>query len=195
MSLKMPKNENEKKRWDVIPKYFDKKSKNIVGVEVGVWRGLNASRLLKDNKNLFLYLVDRWKYPDENDSYFHGKDTMVTKNTQKDFDKAYEETISNLKKYKGRFRIIKTDSISASESFEDNSLDFVFIDGDHTYEGALKDIESWYPKVKNGGFISGHDYDGPERHFGVKDAVDDFFGKENIIKDDNHTWFYKKKSS
>jgi hypothetical protein len=45
-----------------------------------------------------------------------------------------------------------------SELFEDNSLDFVYIDANHTYEGVKEDIKYWYPKVKPGGLLLGHDY-------------------------------------
>lgn len=53
---------------------------------------------------------------------------------------------------------IINDTVAASEQIEDGSLDWLFIDADHTYEGVTSDIVAWWPKLKPGGLISGHDY-------------------------------------
>jgi len=53
---------------------------------------------------------------------------------------------------------IKSDSCDAAKDFEDNSIDMVYIDGDHRYEKVCKDIISWFPKVKTNGYIAGHDF-------------------------------------
>ncbi len=56
---------------------------------------------------------------------------------------------------------------------QDESIDTLFIDGDHTYEGVKKDIEAWMPKVKKGGTIIFHDYKRDRAHEGVEQAVDE----------------------
>lgn len=62
-------------------------------------------------------------------------------------------------------------SIEASKLFEDESLDFVFIDGAHDYESVKQDLEHWYPKIKTGGWLGGDDL-----HLsGVREATDEFF--------------------
>ncbi len=61
------------------------------------------------------------------------------------------------KHYSERVRIIRGDSADSAKFVEDGSLDFVFIDADHTYEGCLRDIHAWTPKVRSGGMVSGHD--------------------------------------
>jgi len=58
---------------------------------------------------------------------------------------------------------IKKKSIDASADFEDGSLDAVYIDGDRRYESVIQDLTLWLPKIKKGGFISGHDYCGNVR--------------------------------
>ena len=63
---------------------------------------------------------------------------------------------------------------------EDGELDFVFIDGEHTYEAAKSDIEAWCPKVCSGGLLMGHDYD-RQRFPGVCRAVDEF-GETHSVK-------------
>ena len=71
------------------------------------------------------------------------------------------------------------DSIEASKKYEDNSIDFVFIDANHDYDYVKKDIEAWFPKVKTGGVIAGHDY---HKHWkGVVKAVDEFFLEKDVL--------------
>jgi len=54
-------------------------------------------------------------------------------------------------------KIFRMSSEEASLLFEDESLDLVFLDGDHLYESFIRDFESWLPKVKKGGILCGHD--------------------------------------
>jgi Methyltransferase domain len=79
------------------------------------------------------------------------------------------------------------DSKEAAAYVPDGSLDFVFIDADHSYEGCKADIQAWLPKLKPSGFISGHDYDNTDFPcFGVKQAVDEIFGPPETGA--NFTW-------
>ncbi|MBU3591454.1 class I SAM-dependent methyltransferase [Polynucleobacter sp. 78F-HAINBA] len=71
--------------------------------------------------------------------------------------------------------MIREKSWLAADQFQDESFDLVYIDGDHTYEGVVKDLAAWYPKVKKGGIICGDDIGWP----GVKKAVDEFFIRLN----------------
>lgn len=63
---------------------------------------------------------------------------------------------------------------------ENKSIDVVYIDGDHSYEAVLKDLESWYPKLKEGGFLCGHDYNPVGKHKGVYKAVNEFIDHRNL---------------
>lgn len=186
---KTKRKDGDLKRWDVLLKKFNKNEK-IVGAEVGVWTGKMSQGLLKNNKNLFLYMIDRWVPPGENDSYYNSD--ITAKRSKEEFNEAYKETVNKVKQYRGRYKIIKKDSIETSKEFEDESLDFVFIDGDHTYEGVKKDINAWFPKVKKGGYICGHDYKKIKKYDGLRKAVDEYFGHENTEKKENSTWFFKK---
>ena len=84
--------------------------------------------------------------------------------------------------------------------FDNNSLDFVYLDARHHYEGIKEDIESWFPKVKAGGLFCGHDYLDKiigETNFGVKKAVDEFATLHNFKviktdKDEYPSWFFIK---
>ena len=77
-----------------------------------------------------------------------------------------------VQKYYKDFRM---SSLEGAHKFEDQSLDFVFIDASHEYEDVKKDIEAWLPKIKTGGILAGHDYYvGNVDYFpGVKKAVNE----------------------
>ena len=72
-------------------------------------------------------------------------------------------------------------------SFQDESLDVVFIDLTHTYEEVKQDIILWLPKVKNGGILSGHDYE--IGWAGVMKAVDEMVPGRTIME---NCWIYQK---
>jgi hypothetical protein len=85
-------------------------------------------------------------------------------------------------------------SVEASKLYENESLDFVFIDGAHDYQSVKEDIEHWFPKVKRGGYIAGDDYNWET----VKLAVIEFFGNDILIPStgpnkEMNTWMNIKK--
>lgn len=81
-------------------------------------------------------------------------------------------------------------SAHAARHFNDDSIDFVYIDGNHTQEAVQCDLTLYYPKVRRGGIIAGHDY--TDAYPGVKEAVDAKFGFENIKTYKNGVWEYHK---
>jgi len=72
------------------------------------------------------------------------------------------------------WNLIEKSSADASQDFDDESLDYIYIDADHSYSHALQDYRKWWPKLKPGGFFAGHDYAGFRRD-GVRRAVKSFF--------------------
>lgn len=77
-------------------------------------------------------------------------------------------------------------SEDASKLYENESIDFIFIDADHSYEGVLNDLNLWFPKLKKQRTIAGHDYSWS----GARQAVNEFFGK-NKIKVVGDSWIYE----
>lgn len=121
---------------------------NGKGVEVGVFKGDFSKQILQSWGGT-LYMVDVWKglgeeYIDISNHNFHTE--------------AYKETMDNIHGCEDRGIMIRASSKVASEMFEDESLDFVFIDANHAYDFVVEDIKLWYPKLKKGGMFSGHDY-------------------------------------
>lgn len=118
------------------------------GVEIGVFKG-DFSKVILENWGGTLYMVDVWKplgeeYEDSSNHREH-----VT---------AYSDTMNKINGLEDRGVMIRATSKIASEIFEDESLDFIFIDANHAYDFVKEDINLWFPKLKKGGIFSGHDY-------------------------------------
>lgn len=120
-----------------------------VGAEIGTSKGRYAKWLFAKIKGLKLYCIDPWEVYDD---YVELHD----KAGQPMFDGFFEETKQRLAGKNVEF--IRKFSMDAVNDFADNSLDFVFIDGNHTFEYAIVDIAAWSKKVRPEGIISGHDY-------------------------------------
>lgn len=119
----------------------------IVGVEIGVRDGGYSKTLMEANPNLLLYGVDPYE-PHQ------GYRDHVRKSTFEAFEKEAHDKLDGFKNY----HFIRDYSDKAVERFDDNSLDFVYIDGDHSFYNCTQDIELWSKKVRHGGIISGDDY-------------------------------------
>ena len=97
-----------------------------------------------------------------------------------------------------QLKIIKLTSEEATKIFTQRNyfpngyFDLVFIDAEHTYDALKKDINLWWPLLRPVGFLMGHDYHGEygARYPGVKKAVDEIFGEENIECLPDCVWLY-----
>lgn len=139
-----------------------KGKKNLVGAEIGVDAGYNASRMLSHLDIKKLYLVDPYL------PYVYNDWNVANPSKQ------LQVALNALKSFKDQIVWINTSSLEATKYIEDNSLDFVYIDGNHQYEFVKADIKAWLPKVKKGGILGGHDYTHPETP-AVKTVVDEIF--------------------
>ncbi len=139
-----------------------------VGVEVGVERAWFAKTICKLNPKTKLFCIDPWQF-------YKGYREHVS---QERLDEFYAESKQRMAGF--NCEIIRGFSLDVVNQFEDNSLDFVYIDANHEYEYVKKDIEAWYNKVKVGGILSGHDYNTN----GVKRAVDERFNNVTIYDGD-----------
>ena len=178
------------------------------GIEVGVYKGEFSNAILKTCPDLNLYLLDCWQAQDP--SLYHD----ILNASDAEMAENLISTINNNKNYFNRLKIIKDFSDNAVKFFEDNFFDFIYIDANHSYEMAKKDISLWYPKLKKGGLFAGHDYLNKVLHmktinklnyeqteaytYQVKLAVDEF-AEEKKIKvystNEEHlfkTWFILK---
>jgi hypothetical protein len=178
-------------RWRTIPRLF-KKLGFTLGAEIGVFKGYFSKYLIKDNPNLKLYAVDNWiAYGDPTADF-----------SQRKMDQYFLESKALLKPF--NCEIIKAWSMDAVKKFEDESLDFVYIDANHDYKYVKEDIREWSKKVRKGGIVCGHDYiegcfeGGYNLHFGVIQAVNEHVAENNIKhlfvlnKEKVPSWMYVK---
>lgn len=162
---------------------------SVIGAEIGVFGGDMSRELLK-RPDLFLFMVDSWEasgaaYTGDSGD-FHATLTQGQQNAYR--AKAEARTPE------GRRKILAMRSTEAAKLVTDGSLDFVFIDADHSYEGAKADILAWRKKLKPGGLLCGHDYENTDYpKFGVTRAVREFSEETGIAFEtgDNFTWFMR----
>jgi hypothetical protein len=121
-------------------------------VEVGTWEGDFSYELLTTTTAKKVYCVDPYKHF-EDASYPDGMNSL----TQEQFDAKYERTRERFRRFGDRAEFLRTDSVNAARLFSDESVDFVYIDGNHDSKAVFEDICAWYPKVKNGGYLCGDD--------------------------------------
>lgn len=178
-------------RWDEILDRLPK-NKKLKGAEIGVLNGNTAGRLLRARPLLIHLMIDPWKVPGENTSYAKSADCNARK-AQREHEAAYQRTLKVTAFAGKRAKVWRMTSEEAAPNVADHSLNFVFIDGDHSYEGCKLDISLWKSKVKPGGFIGGHDYKHEKRPDlnGIDRAVEEAFPVEKIEQGANHTWFVR----
>jgi predicted O-methyltransferase YrrM len=147
---------------------------NSVMVEVGVLAGHSAgfmATLIKQSKkNIKFYTVD--PHPD-----LYGQEAIDWYSQEFEIP-MYDLFLRNMKSIGVLDYItpLRLPSTRAANLFDDNSIDFIFIDGDHATQAVIDDINAWLPKMKTNSVISGHDYD----HSTVKEAVDECFKNKDI---------------
>ncbi len=141
----------------------------LIGAEIGVWRGETSRYLLQSLPELHLHMIDAWKtYPQR------AVTSCLKQANQETFDLARRQAVRATEFAANRRTIHHQDSVQSAERFEDASLEFVFIDAEHSYESVIADITAWHRKLKPGGILFGHDY-GQPRFPGVKRAFDELF--------------------
>lgn len=129
---------------DDLPQFFVEMGYKV-GAEIGVYKGEFSEKFAK--AGLKLYAIDPWRvYKD----YNHPRG-------QQRLDFQYEHTKRVLAPYPN-CEVIRKTSMEAVEDFEDESLDFVYIDANHEFRYIAEDLAEWTKKVKKGGIVSGHDY-------------------------------------
>lgn len=159
------------------------------GAEIGVQTGHNAKNIFESGWQGGLHCIDNWVRDEE-----------------------FIEAAERLKDYK--VILTKSDSVEAAEYFADYRFDFVYIDAGHARHEVESDFFAWFPKVRSGGIISGHDY-APANHKndcdGVRQFIDDYMAAnpdvemnfttddiyygddKNIYGNEYQSWWFVKK--
>ena len=176
--------------WFSYPKLYSRFVKELNSgskiIEVGCWKGKStaylAVEIINSGKDIKLDAVDIWECNDQeyNIKYSIQDDPYIKSNS------LYELFLSNISSVSSVVCPIRMRSTEASKLYEDGSVDVVFIDAAHDYESVRDDIKCWYPKVKPGGYLAGHDY----AWVGVSKAVNEVFG--NSVENTELCWVFKK---
>ncbi len=171
-----------------------------LGAEIGVEKGRYSEVLCMANPDLHLYSIDPWNDTAYEQGIPDGNASFVS---------AHEITKKRLAPYKNCHIVRKTSS-AALNDFDDNSLDFVYIDANHDFPNFIFDLHNWIKKVKEGGIVSGHDYQvmSYSKFNHVKRALDayarsyrmipffiigDFEVREGELRDKWRSWMWVKK--
>ena len=154
-----------------------------LAVEVGTDHGIFAAQFLERWKGVFLYCVDDYS-PYPNFGIDRTPDLMFA--------------VAHLSRFIGRVRILKMESCEAANYLRtENPIGFVYIDASHEQDDVASDIAAWWPMVKSGGILAGHDFD--EEHSGVMAAVKSFAEINGLAvqltsdADSPPSWFIEKR--
>jgi len=134
------------------------------GAEIGVDRGRFSEWILNTHEDMNLLLVDPWRWKLRGES-------------------RYQSTARRMEEYGDRANILRGDSMDMVWQVPEQSLDFVYIDGNHEFDYVMSDIIWWARRVRYGGIIAGHDFY-RFRGGGVVPAVECYTREHGIIK-----WF------
>ena len=151
-------------RHAIVREYLLQVPENACMVELGVHTGHFSEFLLRETKGTTLHCVDPYfKFPTA-----EYKDAMNDK-SQADFDSMFQGVQSRLKVMFGeRAQMVRHVSIDAAKQFQNESIDFLYLDGNHAYKNVMEDLECWLPKMKKGSILVGDDVCDFEEH--LRDA-------------------------
>lgn len=171
--------------------------RSVLGAEVGVYRGENAAKLLSWLPGLRLWVVDAYlPMPPVVKGAAYGADYDMGRLTQADLDAAFAEACELTAFAKHRVTWCFCDSAVAANVAPRRAFCFAFIDAQHVYEAVMRDLLAWWPNVRPGGYLCGHDYNTKmDRHgWGVTRAVDEFAKAHSleVEVDGGHTWWIRK---
>lgn len=196
--------QDERALWELA---FSASKNGAIFVEIGSWLGYSTSILgevaKRDGGQVFC--VDHWK----------GSPDVPNRQNAQDCFELFRHNMEHLE-LDGIVHPLVMESAAAATIFSDGIADLIFIDADHRYKSVKQDIEAWWPKVKEGGILCGHDCEGYYSkiaprirkridetlgedypldihcHSGVIKALSDCFGHKFFIKNGTTIWYKRK---
>lgn len=174
---------NEIFGWFEFQETYDKAVKendNCLFVEIGCFLGKSAcylgEEIKKNNKNIKVICIDLWPneleigsfLPETDDGQLRIERDVSKNQTNEPLMETFINNVNN-RNLRDILYPIRCDSPTAAFLFPDEYFQFIFIDAGHSYEQVTRDLDAWWPKLKTGGLIGGHDYYGQ-----TANAVDDF---------------------
>jgi len=164
--------------------------RNARMAEIGVFVGTLSQYLLRARPDMHLTMIDSWAAQEtQPGAYLETRDrhALCSAEEMTSYRLAAKRRAH---RYRDRVDVMCMPSVAAAPLIDDHSMDLVFLDGDHSYEGVCDDIRAWQSKVKPGGYLGGHDYENPDFPFpGVKRAVLEMLSHMILELDQDGTWF------
>lgn len=173
--------------------------KNGILVELGSYLGGSIVRIcdklneLNKMESTAVYAIDDWRF-----NNISKETTAWIKECHKEWFRSPDDNLNykhlnfleNITKagYLDKIIPLKKDSVLAAQCFNDNTIDFLFVDDDHSYPKTKQVLEAWLPKIKLGGFITGHDYSCD----GVKLAVQEVLGENIVVSSIQSSYRFEK---
>jgi hypothetical protein len=154
-------------------------------VELGVYRGRNALRLRRFFPNAELVLVDAWRTLPG--ARVKAKPTAL-------HWKGIFARVCHAFAGDQRVRIIPMTTWEAAPFIDEASCDLIYIDADHRYEPVCRDIRQWWPKLRIGGIMAGHDWKRTPSGSGVVRATRHCFGKGGFVVRQLRVWLTVKET-
>lgn len=164
--------------------FINELGSDIKGIEIGVCWGINSYMLLECCPNITTLVgVDHY-------AAYKDWDREIPQHEQ---DHNYGKLVHNMEVMGPRFQLLRMSSKDAAAELQDDSFDFVFIDADHSMKAVLNDLDNYWPKVRSGGIIAGHD----ANLFSVNFAVTSWVKRKGIDPTtinmlENQAWYFTK---
>ena len=126
---------------------------DLVGLELGVSKSDSFMTILDNCPNIAtLYGVDNYQ------PFFNEHTGQYITEFEVEMIKAESFNKHKFSEHSNKIKFLQVTSEQAAAQIPDESLDFIFIDADHSYDAVVCDLQMWYPKIKTGGLVAGHDY-------------------------------------
>lgn len=177
----------DKNQEDYLVELIDSLPFKVVYVEVGVLRGECIVPIAKNSKN-----IEKCIGIDPYESYIdtiHGNYTVGKLANKLNLEVCKKSIIDN--NVQDKVELILEDSHVAKNRFEDESVGVVYLDKGFTYEEQCQDIKEWYPKIRPGGYLTGHEWGSPIVNKAIVDTCKELGIYDNLVGEDN-VWKLKK---
>jgi len=158
-------------------------------VEIGTHRGAFAVALLEKWKGRVLHCVDPWENIPEFDDVQVSR-LITCLDGAEDREEDFQHAKNVLSRFGDRVVLHRTVSLKFVKQCSNESIDFVYLDGNHRYKEVRRDLIAWLPKIRPGGLLAGHDIDRVEWSKEIRPAVEEVGLPINLVRQPDDPWSY-----